>query len=264
MLPRLAGFFFIASVLLFGYTDSDIDGVDDSVDLCPGTPFDELVDKHGCSQNKLFPGKLIVQIGSDTSFNQIDDTVSNLNIYANYMIKEWNFSIANSNYYVTNLSNDVAENNLYLTAGYTFVKDNIRTRFSVGTKFDLSNWESREQERDNDYYASVNVEYFFQKKHNLFFYYSYTASGDSDVIDYENFHSVSAGYGYSVTDKWYTALSYNYAQNYYPDTDDYRAVSWYNAYRFNKSVYATLNYSHTFDDISYSHIVTFTIGAYFD
>jgi len=264
MFLRLAGLFLMISISLFGYSDSDIDGVDDSKDLCPGTPFDELVDQNGCPQNKLFPGKFIIQIGSDTSFNQIDDTISNLNIYANYMIKEWNFSLANSNYYVTNLSNDAAENNLYLTAGYTFVKDNIRTRFSLGTKFDLSDWASSEQERNNDYYASVNIEYFFQEKHNLFLYYSYTFSGDSDAVDYENFNSLSAGYGYSVTDKWYTALSYNYAQNYYPDTDDYRAVSWYNSYRFSKSIYATLNYAHTFDDISYSHIVTFTIGAYFD
>ena len=264
MIPRLAGLFLLVTALLFGYSDSDIDGVDDSKDLCPGTSFDQLVDKHGCPQNKYFPGKLILQVGSDTSFNQIDETISNLNIYANYMIKEWNFSLSNSNYYVTNLANDIAENSLYLTAGYTVVKDKIRTRFSVGTKFDLTGRDSADQERDNDYYASVNIEYFFQKKQNLFLYYSYTFSGDSETVDYKNYQSFSAGYGYSVTDKWYTALSYNYAQSYYPDTDDYTAVSWFNSYRFTQTTYATLNYAHTFDDISYSHIVTFNIGFYFD
>jgi hypothetical protein len=110
----------------------------------------------------------------------------------------------------------------------------------------------------------VNVEYYFAKKQNLFFYYSYTLSGDSDTVDYQNFQSLSAGYGYAMTDKWYTALSYNYAQNYYPDTDDYKAVSWFNSYRFSETTYAILNYAHTFDDISYSHIVTFSIGFYFD
>ena len=264
MVLRLLSIFFVTSVLLFGYTDSDIDGVDDTIDLCPDTPFDELVDKNGCSLNRLFPGKLILQIGSDTSFNQIDDTVNTLNIYLNYMIGKWNFSLSDSNYYVTNLANDVSENNLYLTAGYTLTMEKLRTQFSVGTKFDLSDWGNSDQERGNDLYASINVEYFFWQRHTLFFYYSYTLSGDSDTIDYENFHSISAGYGYSVTDKWYTALSYNYAQNYYPGADDYRALSWYNAYRFNDSFYATLNYAHTFDDISYSHIVSFSIGVYFD
>lgn len=264
MILRLAGQILLLTVLLFGYSDNDLDGVDDSIDLCPGTPFDQLVDKNGCPENKLFPGKLLFQVGSDTSFNKVDDTISNLNIYANYMINAWNFSIANSNYYVTNLANDAAENNLYLTAGYTLVKESIRARFSLGTKFDLSNWDYAEQERDNDFYASVNVEYFFADKQNLFFYYSYTLSGDSDLVDYENFQSVSLGYGYSVTAKWYTALSYNYAQNYYPGTDDYRALSWFNAYNFTDTIYATLNYAHTFDDVSYSHIVTFNIGFYLD
>ena len=264
MVLRLLSIFFVTSVLLFGYTDSDIDGVDDTIDLCPYTPFDELVDKNGCSLNRLFPGQLTLQVGSDTSFNRIDDTVSNLNIYLNYTVGKWNFSLSDSNYYITNLANDVSENNLYLTAGYTRTKDNLRTQFSVGTKFDLSDRDDSTQERSNDLYASVNVEYFFGQRHNLFFYYSYTLSGDSDAVDYENFHSISAGYGYSVTDKWYTALSYNYAQNYYPETDDYRALSWYNTYRFNDSFYATLNYAHTFDDVSYSHIVSFSIGVYFD
>ena len=253
---------FITTIVLFAYVDNDLDGVDDTIDHCLNTPFDELVNEQGCPLNDKFPGKLIVQIGSDISFNQIDDPVSNLNIYANYMLNAWNFSVANTNYYVTNLSNDTAENNLYLTAGYTYIKENTRTRFSVGTKFDLTDRDTGA--RDNDFYTSVNFEYFISNQQNIFFYYSYTLSGDSDIIDYRNFHSVSLGYGYSVTDKWYTALSYNYANSYYPDTDDYHALSWFNSYSFSKSFYATLNYAHTFDDISYNHIITLNIGAYFD
>jgi len=262
MLSRIAIFFLFTSVLLIAYVDVDLDGVDDSVDRCPNSSFDTLVDKYGCSLDKVLPGKLILQIGSDTSFNQIDDTISNLNLYANYMIDTWNFSLANSNYYVTNLSNDIAENNLYLTAGYTYTKAKTRTRFSLGTKFDLSDRE--DGKRDNDLYASVNFEYFFTAKQNLFFYYSYTLSGDSNTIDYENFQTLSLGYGYTITEQWYSALSYNFSQNYYPDTDDYQALSWFNSYRFNNTYYATLNYAHTFDDISYSHIVTFSLGVYFD
>ncbi len=266
MLQRLIKLFLTTSVILFGYPDSDLDGVDDNIDLCPNTPFDELVDKKGCASDKLFPGKLTLQIGNDISFNQVDDTTNNITIYANYMLEKWNFSIANSSYYINNLSNDndITGNNLYLTTGYTFLQENMRTLVSVGTKFDISDWEKRKQERNNDYYASLNVEYLFQQKHNLSFYYSYTISGDSHVINYENFHSLSAGYGYSVTDKWYTSLSYNFTQNSYPNTNDYQAISWYNTYRVNKYFYTSLNYAHALDDISYSHIVTFSIGVDFD
>jgi rhodanese-related sulfurtransferase len=198
MLLRFVQLFVLVSTMLFAYSDSDIDGVDDSIDLCPNTDFDILVDENGCPQSKYFPGKIIFQIGSDTSFNEIDETISNLNIYTNYMIKEWNFSISNSNYQVTNLANDMTDNDLFLTAGYTFVKDNIRTRFSLGTKFDLSSRDSSDEERDNDYYASMNIEYFFKEKQNVFFYYSYTISGDSDKIDYSNFQSISAKQAYSL------------------------------------------------------------------
>lgn len=254
--------FFLTSTLLFSFTDSDLDGVDDAQDHCSDTSFDQLVNEHGCPLNKIFPGKIILQIGTDISFNQIDDPVNNLSFYASYLYNNWNFSLANTNYAVTNLSNDIAENNLYMTAGYSYSKGETRTRFSLGTKFDLT--DGLYGDRENDFYASVNFEYFINNKQNVFFYYSYTLSGDNPNIDFENFHSVSLGYGYSITDKWYTALSYNQANSYYPDTDDYQALSWFNSYRFNKSFYATCNYAHTFDDSSYDHIVSFNLGVYFD
>jgi len=46
---------FNASFSLLGETDSDCDGVGDSVDLCPNTPPGSLVDSHGCSIDQLAP-----------------------------------------------------------------------------------------------------------------------------------------------------------------------------------------------------------------
>ena len=254
---------FMTNAILFAYVDNDLDGVEDSIDYCPNTSFDELVNEKGCPLNDKIPGKLILQIGSDISFNQIDDTVSNLNLYVNYMLKNWNISLANTSYYITNLSNDTTENNLYLTAGYSYIRGKTRTRFSVGSKFDLTNNDAANR-RDNDFYASINFEYFINNQQNIFFYYSYTLSGDSTTVDYENFNSLSLGYGYSISDNCYTAFSYNYANSYYPDFDDYRALSWFTSYSFNKSFYGTFNYAHTFDNTSYAHIVTFNLGVYFD
>jgi len=42
---------------LYGYTDTDLDGVDDSIDKCPNTPFTDLVDKNGCSIKSLVKNK---------------------------------------------------------------------------------------------------------------------------------------------------------------------------------------------------------------
>jgi hypothetical protein len=46
---------FNAAFSLTGETDSDCDGVGDSVDLCPDTPAGSLVDTNGCSIDQLVP-----------------------------------------------------------------------------------------------------------------------------------------------------------------------------------------------------------------
>jgi hypothetical protein len=40
------------SLSLLAYSDYDMDGVDDAVDKCPNTPFNELVDIRGVHRKK--------------------------------------------------------------------------------------------------------------------------------------------------------------------------------------------------------------------
>lgn len=158
------------SSVLVAYEDQDLDGVDDSKDLCLNTPFDIIVDKRGCPYDKTFLGKTTLQIGSDISFNTLSEPVRNLNLFANYTYDHWNFSLSNTNYNMTNLNTvENSESNLYLTVGYLFQNNALNTRVSVGTKFDLTDTGNR----DNDYYSSINFEYCMNEKHNIFFYYSY-------------------------------------------------------------------------------------------
>ena len=251
------------SSVLLAYEDQDIDGVDDSKDLCHNTPFDIIVDERGCPYDKKFLGKITLQIGSDISFNTLSDPISNLNLFANYTYDHWNFSLSNTNYNLTNLNTtDSSENNLYLTMGYLFQKGTLNTRVSVGTKFDLTDIDTGN--RDNDYYSSINFEYIINKKQNIFLYYNYTLSGDSSTVDYKNFHSSSIGSGYALNHKWYSAISYNYSTSYYPDTEAYQAISWFNSYALSKDFYVTCNYAYALDDISYKHILSFNIGVHFD
>jgi hypothetical protein len=255
-------FTLLLSSSLQAYTDMDLDGVDDSMDLCLDTPFDLIVDARGCPYDKTFLGKLTLQIGGDFSFDSDSDDTSNLNLLLNYSYRNWNISLSDTNYETTNL-NELGENtnNLYLTAGYLFAYESWSSRLSVGTKFDLGSHENR---RDNDFYASVNLEYSLNNRQTVFLYYSYTLSGDSSNIDYDNFHSTSLGTGYAVTQKWYSALSYNHATAYYPGYDDYRALSWFNSYTLSENVYLTCNYAYALDDLSYDHIISLNLGVHFD
>ncbi len=49
--------------IAFAFQDSDLDGVEDSVDRCPGTPILELVDRFGCPIEKGLPGEFLLRLG---------------------------------------------------------------------------------------------------------------------------------------------------------------------------------------------------------
>ena len=80
--------FLLFSSTLFAYQDYDIDGVEDSLDLCPNTPFDVLVNKNGCpndgEKTKLgkYLGRLTFKIGSDMSIDETYKDANSLNLYA--------------------------------------------------------------------------------------------------------------------------------------------------------------------------------------
>ena len=258
----------ILSVLLFSstllaYEDHDIDGVDDSKDLCANTPFDVIVDERGCSYDKKFLGKITLQLGSDISFNTLSNTSSNLNLFVNYDYAHWNFSFSSSNYSTTNIHMLTGtENDLYFTTGYLFQSNTFNTRVSAGTKFSLT--DDKSGRRGNDYFSSINFDYFINKKQKIFLYYNYTLSGDSPAIDYDDFYSYSAGAGYALTDKWYSAVSYSYSGSIYPEDEAYKAVSWFNSYTVSKDFFVTCNYAYTLDELSYDHTISFNVGVYFE
>jgi len=253
----------LCSSALLAYEDQDIDGVDDSKDLCADTPFDVIVDERGCPYDKKYPGKITLQLGSDISFNTLSATSSNLNLFVNYDYGHWSFSLSSSNYSTTNINTITrSENSLYFTAGYLFQTPSFNTKVSMGTKFYLTG--DGTSGRDNDYFSSVNFDYFINTKQNIFFYYSYTISGDSPTMDYNNFYSCSAGTGYALTDKWYSALSYSYSGSAYSKNEAYKALSWFNAYTVSKDLFVTCNYAYTLDKLSYDHIISFNIGVHFE
>ena len=249
---------------VYAYTDDDIDGVDDSVDLCLNTPFDVLVDTDGCGENQKSHGALTLKIGSDISFNTLSESSSSINFFTNYRYKDWDISLSNSHY--TTFDNATGGNSeagdLYLTSGYLFQRDQFYTKFSIGMK--LATADEGVGTGENDYLASINTSYFFTDTQDLFFYYGYTKSGDSATMDYKDFSSFSVGTGISLTDAWYSGISYDYSGANSTDIDAYKALSWFNAYNVTKSFFITLNYAHGLDDFSYDHTLSLKLGVHFE
>ncbi len=260
---------FILTLTLFynaalAYTDNDIDGVDDSIDQCLNTPFDELVNEKGCSLDKSYNGTLTLKLGSDISFDTFSDKTTNFNIFANYRYNNWDVSLSNSNYSTYDSFNETSSSagDLYLSGGYLFKSKEFNTKVSLGTKVATADEDVGTGE--NDYFTSVNFDYFVNQRQDIFLYYGYTISGDSVDVDYEDYSSFSLGSGYAVNNKWYSSLSYDYSGSQYPDGETYRSLSFFNSYEFSKQFFATLNYSHGLDDISYDHTISLKFGVRFE
>jgi len=254
---------YIALQASTGYSDSDLDGVDDALDLCPDTPFTTLVDKHGCDLNRERRGKLTLQIGANSNYDENYERDTLLNLYMEYAYKEWEISLSTANFNSTNLTTVVdASDDLYLSLGYTFKKEHFTGKLSLGTRFSFLKEEGNSKQ--NDYYGALDLNYKLNEKQNLFGYYSYTFSSDSDRVDYKNYHTLSIGTGYSPTSTWYTSLSYNYATVYYESGEAFRSLSWYNAYMLTSSAYLSLNYTHGINEDAYDHTLSIAIGAFFE
>ncbi len=264
---KILQFIFILSLLqstIFAYVDNDIDGVEDSVDECLDTPFDELVDERGCSYDKPYYGKLSLKLGTDVSFDDFSDKATNFNIYANYRYNSWNLSLSNSSYSTYDRYNESSSTSgdTYLSGGYLFKKEDFNTKLTLGVKVATADEDVGTGE--NDYFVSVDYDYFVNSRQDIFAYFGLTFSGDSKDVDYEDYLSFSVGSGYAINSSWYSALSYNFSGSQYPDGDDYKSLSWFNSYQFSDKYFTTFNYSYALDDISFDHTFSLKFGVHFE
>jgi hypothetical protein len=279
MLMKLFSVILLLSTLSFSYQDSDIDGVEDSLDRCPNSSFDEAVDENGCAPSQHYFGVLTLLLGSDISVDNESQTTSNFNFFANYRYNNWDITLSNATDTASTSSNTIssAYGDLYLSTGYYLEKESVTAKLSLGAKFATSDEESDIDKGfkrgnayediatgENDLFTSLHLNYGLTPRQNLYLYYRYTMSGESERVDYRDFSTCSLGSGYAVTSQWYSALSYDYSGSPYPDTASYQAVSWFNSYAFSKHLFATINYAHGLNDISPDDTFSLKLGVRFE
>lgn len=281
------------SNLALSYQDLDIDGVDDSIDMCIDTPFDELVDTNGCSKTQKPNhnyGHLTVRIGTDIFTDETYEDDSSLNLYVNYKYNSWDISISNSRS-TTNSTysedNSYSDNDVYISLGHTFILPKKIIKLSIGTKIagDIDTTQTKQipiergngfyrnsttnqtqiidNSRDDDYFASINLNYLLNNKVNLFSYYGYTISGDSKTTDYEDYSTFSLGVGYLLTSNWYGALSYKYTGSIYEEADASESIDIFSSYNFTKNIFTSIGYSYALEDFSYDNTFSLAIGFTF-
>jgi hypothetical protein len=271
----------VASTVLLAYSDSDLDGVADSIDKCPNTPFMDLVDINGCPKKRLSIKKsnkphYDVIVGANysgsnfSSLNQTDTYSTSLQIdyyYKNYSLQ------ASTSYYDTegNGYSESGMNDSFIGAAYSMKpKKNLHLRVGLGAL--LPTYDTSLNNNNIDYTASLNLSYAFGK-YSLFGGYIYTMINDDDtnvyvngtVVEYtyQNTNAISIGTGCYLTNKLYLSAAYNSADSVYKGVSDVETLSVYAYSNLNRNWFITLFYAYGLSDSASDNALSLKLGYYF-
>lgn len=262
--------FFLMVPALFAYTDSDLDGVDDTIDQCPNTSIMDLVDTKGCSIESLqSQHHYDIVIGGnysqmDYTTNEKTDTYTST-LQVDYFYKA--FSLQASTSYFSSKSDSYSDSGLNdstLSAGYSIdASENLRIKLGIGLI--LPTYNSALNNNKMDYLSSINATYSIDKL-NLFAGYSFTVNNDKDianVVAYQDAHAYSAGLGYYLTSKWYMSTSYYNSDSTTKNIENIENVSLYSFYSIDEHWFTNITYAYGLSDSTSKHYASLNIGYYF-
>ncbi len=149
--------FFLVLTLLAQYSDQDLDGVPDTLDRCPNTPFSDIVDQYGCSIQKLIKPRqyeyyveFLYAKDSDVIHFQERDLLTSLTIY------QGNFDLSISAFHFDN-NFKKGFSDISLKAEYRFSPDPLWDLYlGVGLELPTYNFSGNKI----DYTFSLSNEYF--------------------------------------------------------------------------------------------------------
>lgn len=255
-----------ASLTLWAYSDYDMDGVEDNVDKCPNTSFNELVDIEGCTIKVLDSEhhfSIIYGIGlseADYATVRNSDTLTQ-SLQIDYYYQ--NFSIqASTSYYDSDEESGL--NDSFIGAYYKLSPSNELTlRFGGGVL--LPTYDTELDNNNMDVVASASFSYMLEKI-NLFGGYSYTMVNDDDIlgiVTYQDTHSYSGGAGFYALNDLYVSGYYTTSDSIYKDTEEIETLSLYAFYTIDANWFTTFSYSHGLSDSASDSALTLRLGYYF-
>ena len=263
----------LISVTLFAYVDSDMDGVEDALDRCPGTPITDLVDAKGCSKQSLVDNNhydIIVGVGigqTNYALTPNTDTYTSI-LQADYYYKDFALQASTSFYDTTSRGySDSGMNDSVIAASY-ILHPSSDVGVRVGAGVILPTYDSDLNNNETDYIASLNVSRSIGDA-NIFAGYSYTIINDKDVVNatdtvyYQNTNAYTVGAGYNFTPKLYANLSYFQANSIYKGVQDLKSVSAYMFYSIDDNWFFNLSYSRGLSDSTSDSYGYVSLGYYF-
>lgn len=275
---------FIFSLLLFAslayatsteYIDSDLDGVDDRIDICPDTPFSDLVDERGCSIESLTENEDMQNLkekrekkhsalhGLDISLgvSHYDDrtyaTVQGVYSYENFSISLFTALDYERGYL------DSAINDTRIWSYYRIdLSDELDLKVGAGLVFPALQGKGDISERI-DAGVSMNLSYIHENL-NPYFGAVYRFNGiDDDYYLLKDNYTIYGGLGIFATDRLYFSTSYAYSSEEYEGSGRKETMSAYFYYMVDENWYLNSSTMYGIEGLDYDGGFSIGIGYTF-
>jgi hypothetical protein len=257
--------FFIPS-LLFSYSDSDLDGVSDKNDLCPNSTMLDIVDRTGCTIEKLvLPPKksthFDIIIGTNYSkMGKNDKWNLNESLQFDYYYQNLIFQLQSSNYEEAGLGDTTL-------GAYYKLHPSSKLSVTLGTQVILPTYQNDLDNNNVDYKLSTSLNYQLDKI-SLFMGGSYSLINDDDIngsnytIEYQNSHGFYVGIGSYLFPELYSSLIVSEGLSTCKGGEDIKNISFYNHYRIDKSWFSRFGYTEGLNNSSANQFFL-NLGYYF-
>ena len=241
----------------FSFQDSDLDGVEDSKDKCPNTPFYYLVDKYGCPVKKIsFKKEIRYYLRFGFSHSKDDGYEVNL-ISTSFSLyyRPFYFSVRGRYYtYVNGLGRGLGDTTLYFSYR-KFIKN---LGIFPGFRIKVPTASEKFGKRYFSYTPSVFLDYFMGKL-DIFFYVDRTFRATSGRKDTWLF---SAGAGYSFSKDLYVSLSTDIVESSVRNVYS-NYLNFYTLYYITKRIFITANFSKGINDYAIDRSISLRLGLRF-
>ena len=255
----------IISIYANNIQDSDLDGVPDSIDNCPHTPFLNEVNAKGCTTTILrIPQETEEQDSLTMSlsygFNTNEEFVGKQRqdtgkIQLSYFYNNWSFAL-NSGYYDNIIDKGLLDTSFKIKKRISLL-DNLRWSIGAGIKFPTYNFEGN----NADYALSSSLNYYPFASLSFFTGLIHTFIKDEDEEDpIQDTHTFYVGSGYFINHNLYINIAYSYVQNKFKEESSIHSFGSTFYYKINETWFTTLLYTQEIDSHEKHNAFNFKVG----
>jgi len=243
-------------VFLFGYSDRDMDGVDDRYDHCPDTALSDLVDLNGCTIKHLrdmgyFDMRIGTYLMKDRDFGLIENSLQ-----IGYSTSKFTVRLRGSYF---DGDRGAGLNDTYLSGEYLLYRDSNFFLY-IGGGLVLPTYQKREENR-LDLEGSFLLQYTYEDW-RIFGSEYYTIVGDQadESQNYEDMLFSMLGVGYYWHENHYSSLSYQRGSSLYKNETEMRYLSWFEYYKIDQSWFVHLRYTYGLNTLAMDQKIGGDIG----